>query len=107
PGTADVFAALFGRHYRFELGESGPVILTADGEPATLPDKDGTRPANFTEADVYALVDACASAGVLASVTVASRASGCGASGSRGGIPAPSGQPAQPAEPAPSPYGLK
>lgn len=124
---ADLFAQLFARHFTFAVAEDGGVVIhDTDGNPAqvqepgsvttggnartTRPDERSAagkaRPATFTAADVEALARATPDAGKFAAL-IPDRASGGGATGSRGGsVPAPS-TPAQPAASPASPYGLR
>lgn len=124
---ADLFAQVFGRHYRFDLDDQNRVaIFDQDGNPATVVDTPpmvsggnarsqrpntqqaaGTpRPATFTAADVRKLAESSPDAEAFGRLLVGSRASGGGAIGVRGGNATAST--AKPdATPAASPYGLR
>lgn len=126
---AELFQGLFHRHYRFELDDAGAiVILDAEGKPAmvTEPDKvtrssgsrskpqevqrtpGETRPAAFTAEDVRRLAETCPDADKLDHVLIGSRATGCGALGSKGlqrDLPVASNP--DRAQPPKQPYGLR
>lgn len=127
---AELFHAMFGRHYSFDLDEHGAiVILDKDGnramvtEPETVttggnkrserqaeqrtPGKE--RAARFDADDIKLLADACPDADKLKTVTIGTRASGGGALGSRpgGSVPTTGGSDKPTEAAAPSPFGLR
>lgn len=126
----ELFHAMFGRHYSFDLDEHGAiVILDKDGnramvtEPETVttggnkrserqaeqrtPGKE--RAARFDADDIKLLADACPDADKLKTVTIGTRASGGGALGSRpgGSVPTTGGSDKATEAAAPSPFGLR
>lgn len=81
------FRDLFARHYTFALDADDRVVIhDLDGNPATVPDKEGKteRPAAFTRDDIVALCAKTPATAMFDRVLIGSRASGGGASGSKG-----------------------
>ncbi len=124
---ADLFAQVFGRHYRFDLDDQNRIaIFDQDGNPATVVDMPPTvsggnarsqrpntqqtagtrRPATFTADDVRKLAEASPDAESFGRLLAGSRASGGGASGMRGGVaPVVTAKPDTSA--APQPFGIR
>lgn len=104
----ELFAAQWSKEYTFAMTDDGIAIHDLDGNPAIVTDDKGKpRSAQFTEGDINLLCDQSPHKAIFDHVVIGSRASGGGASGSRGsGASFPTGKPGKPS-PSPSPYGLR
>lgn len=105
----EAFGTMFRQDgYTFALDGDQVVIRDKYGNVPTLKDDKGKpRPAQFTADDVAALAEASPRRSEYMHVLKAhSQASGGGATGSRGGLPAPQQKAAEP-KPAPVSFGLR
>lgn len=99
-GGGAFFRELFAKHYQFALDADDRVVIhDLDGNPATVPDKDGKtdRPAAFTRDDIVALCAKTPATAMFDRVLIGSRASGGGAGGARGSAGTSSRPPSKPA----------
>jgi hypothetical protein len=114
PGCERLWRLGFEQSFKFVHDGDRLVVRTLEGEPAMLPalantrGRERAREAQATAEDLWALVDTPELRGTFAPITVGSKATGGGASGSQGGPPvAPTTKPNEPPLPAPPTLGLR
>lgn len=110
PDASELFLAQWAKEYQFADSETGVCIRDKEGQPVLIKGPDGKeREAQFTEADIHALVDKSQNAAAFAHITrSASKATGGGAHGYRGGSASVSPPKAKEGNSAPAPrFGLR
>lgn len=109
PNAGELFLAQWAKEYQFADSETGVCIRDKDGEPVLIKDADGKeREAQFTEADIRAVVDKSQNKAAFDHITVASHATGGGAHGFRGGSASVSPHKGKEGNSAPAPrFGLR